>query len=93
MNNTGLKHSRSDLIEKIKTANKIMGRQGDQIHLLRAELAQVRSESSKIDRGELRRLEHNNMLLKMELNAALDKLAELNKATESQKPELTLVDN
>ena len=42
---------------RLKQANKTMGRQGQTIAALRGELARAREETSKIDRGELRRLE------------------------------------
>jgi hypothetical protein len=45
---------------KLKTANKIMGRQGQTIFELRARLAEALSLVSKSERGELRRLERVN---------------------------------
>ena len=42
----------------LKQAHKTIGKQGDTIHHLRCELAEVRTLNSKIDRGELRRLEY-----------------------------------
>ncbi len=42
---------------RLRQANKMMGKQGDTIHNLRAELAEVRTLNSKLERGELRRLE------------------------------------
>lgn len=45
---------------KNRTLAKQNGKQGETIHRLRAELAEVRSLNSRIDRGELRRLERVN---------------------------------
>lgn len=42
---------------KLRTLCKQNGRQGETIHRLRAELAEVRELNSRIDRGDLRRLE------------------------------------
>jgi len=46
-----------ELRYRLKQANKTMGKQGQTIANLRGELARIREENSKIDRGELRRLE------------------------------------
>lgn len=46
-----------ELRYRLKQANKTMGKQGQTIANLRGELARLREEHSKIDRGELRRLE------------------------------------
>lgn len=46
-----------ELRYRLKQANKTMGRQGQTIANLRGELARIREEHSKIERGELRRLE------------------------------------
>lgn len=51
------KHQSRVLKYRLKQANKTMGKQGQTIANLRGELARVREENSKIDRGELRRLE------------------------------------
>lgn len=45
-------------------ANKNMGKQGETICRLRGELARTREENSKIQRGEIRRLERDNESLK-----------------------------
>lgn len=50
-------HVVRDLKRRLRIANKTMGRQGQTIAALRGELARAREETSKIDRGELRRLE------------------------------------
>jgi uncharacterized protein YaaN involved in tellurite resistance len=50
-------HDVRKLKHDLKVANKIMGKQGETIHRLRAELAEVRALHSKIERGDLRRLE------------------------------------
>jgi predicted RNase H-like nuclease (RuvC/YqgF family) len=42
---------------KVRQLSKTCGKQGQTIHSLRAELAEVRELNSKIDRGDLRRLE------------------------------------
>lgn len=64
-------HELRHLKHQLKRVNKTMGTQGQTIHLLRAELAEVRTLHSKIERGDLRRLErqvpelvgHNQQLL------------------------------
>jgi FtsZ-binding cell division protein ZapB len=38
----------------LKNAHRQIGKQGDTIHLLRAEIAEVRSLNSRLERGELR---------------------------------------
>lgn len=50
-------HTIRDLKRRLRIANKTMGRQGQTIAALRGDLARAREETSKIDRGELRRLE------------------------------------
>jgi predicted RNase H-like nuclease (RuvC/YqgF family) len=50
-------HEIRELRFKIKQLSRQNGQQGDTIHRLRAELAEVRELNSKIERGELRRLE------------------------------------
>lgn len=45
---------------RLRQANKTVGHQGQTIHQLRAELAEVRALNSKIERGDLRRLERDN---------------------------------
>jgi predicted RNase H-like nuclease (RuvC/YqgF family) len=42
---------------RLKQVNKTVGTQGETIHRLRSELAEVRELNSKLERGELRRLE------------------------------------
>lgn len=56
------KHRSRVLKFRLKQANKTMGRQGQTIANLRGELARLREEHSKIDRGELRRLERFEIL-------------------------------
>lgn len=46
---------------RLKQANKALGSTGERIHLLRAELAEVRALNSKVDRGDLRRLERQSI--------------------------------
>lgn len=46
-----------ELRYKTRQLRKTCGKQGQTIHNLRAELAEVRALNSKIERGELRRLE------------------------------------
>ena len=50
-------HEMRELKRRLKIANKIMGKMGRTIRDLRGELALTREEHSKIDRGNLRRLE------------------------------------
>lgn len=54
-------HELRELKFRLKQANKILGTTGGRIHQLRAELAEVRLLNSKIDRGELRRLERQSV--------------------------------
>ena len=54
MNDT---HDLRELARRLKLANRVMGRQGATIANLRGELARTREDHSKIERGELRRLE------------------------------------
>lgn len=50
-------HELRELQHRLKLANRAMGRQGQTIAALRGQLARTREEHSKIERGELRRLE------------------------------------
>jgi hypothetical protein len=50
-------HDIRELARRLKLANRTMGRQGVTIANLRGELARTREDHSKIERGELRRLE------------------------------------
>lgn len=52
-------HEVRKLKRQIQQQNKTVGTQGDTIYRLRAELAEVRSLNSKIERGDLRRLERD----------------------------------
>jgi hypothetical protein len=54
-------HELRELKFRLKQANKVVGVTGERIHLLRAELAEVRLLNSKIDRGDLRRLERQSV--------------------------------
>ena len=70
-------HEVRELRFKVKQLSKCCGKQGETIHLLRAELAEVRELNSKLERGELRRLERRAEALyvqlgnEMQANAAL----------------------
>lgn len=57
---------------QLKRANATMGKQGQTIHNLRAELAETRELHSKIERGDLRRLERREG----EYHETIDKLRE-----------------
>jgi hypothetical protein len=50
-------HEVRELRFKVKQLARQSGKQGQTIHQLRAELAEVRELNSKLDRGELRRLQ------------------------------------
>ena len=54
-------HELRELRFRLKQANRVMGSTGERIHQLRAELAEVRELNSKIDRGDLRRLERQSI--------------------------------
>lgn len=54
-------HELRELKFRLKQANRIIGTTGGRIYQLRAELAEVRLLNSKIDRGELRRLERQSV--------------------------------
>jgi predicted RNase H-like nuclease (RuvC/YqgF family) len=70
-------HEFRELRFKVKTLSRCCGRQGDTIHHLRAELAEVREIQSKIDRGDIRRLERENGLLGDHLREVLEENARL----------------
>lgn len=63
--------------DPLRVANRIMGQQGDTIHVLRAEIAEVRSLSSKAERGDIRRLERDNEALQQDLALALNEIKTL----------------
>jgi hypothetical protein len=77
---------------KLKTANKIMGRQGETIHVLRAELAQVREENSQLERGELRRLQRRNQVLQDEIVKSVGEIVKLRLEKEALKTAPKLAD-
>ncbi len=54
-------HDLRELKFRLKQANRALGSTGERIHRLRAELAEVRELNSKIDRGELRRLQRESV--------------------------------
>lgn len=56
-------HEVRELKYRLAQANKTMGRQGQTIRALRGELAVTRSEHSKIERGDIRRLEREQAIL------------------------------
>lgn len=60
-------HELRELRFKLKQANKSLGATGERTHLLRAELAEVRMLNSKVDRGDLRRLERQSIEWKQEI--------------------------
>ena len=60
---------------KNKQLRKTAGQQGQTIYRLRAELAEVRATHSKLDRGELRRLERVAQERLDEINVLQEKLA------------------
>ena len=62
---------------RLKQANKTMGRQGQTIANLRGELARVRAENSKIERGELRRLENFEIRAQEAMHVQDEELARL----------------
>lgn len=62
---------------RLKQANKTMGRQGQTIANLRGELARVRAENSKVDRGELRRLENFEIRAQEAMHAQDEEIARL----------------
>lgn len=53
-------HELREVKFRLKQANKALGATGGHIHQLRAELAEVRELNSKVDRGDLRRLERQS---------------------------------
>ena len=65
------------LARRLRIANKTMGRQGATIANLRGELARLREETSKIDRGELRRLQRFEQAAVEQLAAARENAAAL----------------
>lgn len=64
-----------ELRYKIRQLSKTCGKQGQTIYRLRAELAEVRATHSKLDRGELRRLERVTQEQLAEINVLEEKLA------------------
>jgi septal ring factor EnvC (AmiA/AmiB activator) len=69
---------------KLKQANKTIGRQGQTIHALRAELAETRELHSKIERGEIRSLERSVT----NLVAQLDRVCKENQKLHDERREL-----
>jgi hypothetical protein len=72
------------LKRNLRIANKTMGKQGETIHSLRADLAEVRELHSKIERGELRRLER----VEPELRKLIGELAKDREALRDRIKEL-----
>lgn len=72
-------HEVRELRFKVKQLSKQNGSQGRTIHQLRADLAEVRELGSKIERGELRRLQRFEEMAKEQFkldNARLDHAAD-----------------
>lgn len=62
---------------QLKQAHATLGKQGDTIHQLRSELAEVRSLNSKLERGELRRLESNARAREEDIASLTQQVGEL----------------
>jgi hypothetical protein len=75
-------HEVRHLKHQLRLANKTMGRQGATIYGLRNELARVREENSKLERGELRRLQRFE---ESALEGAVQMRERLNQAQEEIK--------
>lgn len=73
---------------RLKQANKTMGRQGQTIANLRGELARVREEHSKIDRGELRRLERFEQTAKEQIETQANRITNAHEKIAALRDEL-----
>lgn len=67
-------HEVRKLRYQLTQANRAMGKQGQTIHLLRAEVAEVRELNSKIARGHLRILERQVVEMAAEIATLTEKL-------------------
>lgn len=88
-------HEVRELRRRLRIANKTMGRQGQTIANLRGELARIREENSKIERGELRRLQRFEETAHEQFNLYLKRIGDLRKAMldgEKEKPAETTLD-
>lgn len=70
---------------RIKQLNKQVGSQGDTIHRLRGELAEVRQLNSKIERGEIRYLQRQIVGLNLALTRQAQLLEELRQGVDDQQ--------
>lgn len=71
---------------RLKQANKTMGKQGQTIANLRGELARIREEHSKIERGELRRLQRYEETAKEVIRQQGEEIARLRVKLDWQPP-------
>lgn len=69
---------------QLRKANKAIGRQGATIHLLRAEIAEVRQLNSRAERGELRAADRAVQRLETLLASAREEIVVLNEKLKEQ---------
>lgn len=62
---------------RLREANRNVGKQGQTIHVLRSELAEIRQLNSRIERGELRIADRNTHRLQVLLDVAREEISAL----------------
>jgi len=80
-------HELRELKFRLKQANKALGTTGERIHQLRAELAEVRELNSKIDRGDLRRLQNAEIQWREQFSRMAEQIKELEEKLAANEPE------
>lgn len=68
----------------LKQAHRSVGKQGQTIHTLRAEIAEVRQLNSRAERGDIRRLDRDVSRLNVLLASAREEIAALNEKLSEQ---------
>jgi hypothetical protein len=81
-------HEVRELRFKVKQLARQNGKQGQTIHQLRADLAEVRELGSKIERGELRRLQRFEEIAKEQFKLDKSRLEHADEAIQRLKEKL-----
>lgn len=89
---TAENHVERDLKRRLKQVNATMGKQGQTIHQLRADIAELRELHSKIDRGDVRRLERENANLVEARRNDHDTIAELRNENKNLRDKIEHLD-
>jgi uncharacterized coiled-coil protein SlyX len=89
LNLAGVQYLPADDIRRLryllKQTNKTVGKQGETIHRLRAEIAEVRQLNSRLDRGDLRYMDNRVHGLEILLASAREEISQLNEKLTAER--------